>query len=210
MDEPTTRTVSGGRCFVYLLPCREEDTLKIGFARDPWARLQAFHRRFDRFFDLGRGALIETDRVREARAIETGLKTTFADAATPAPLEVRSRAGGRFEWYRGVHEAMLAHMRGTSLELGFALHEPLDAWLREQWSGRSEHIADWSRHEFALVEMLHFNAPAEIAAPRARALRERLEIWAGIGLDIETLLAEPARYWYQYGFDDDAEPRGEA
>ena len=62
MDETGIRTRHGGRCFVYLLACREEDTLKIGYARDPWSRLQAFHRRFDHYFDLARCALIETDQ----------------------------------------------------------------------------------------------------------------------------------------------------
>lgn len=202
MDESGIRTPWSGRCFVYLLPCREEDTLKIGFARDPWARLAAFHRRFDRFFDLARGAVVETDRVREARAIEAALKTAFADAVTPAPLPVRARAGGRFEWFRGVHAAAFEQMRSTSDALGYAFHAPLDAWLRDQWMVQLERIVDWSRDAYALVETLHYNASSELALPRERALRERLEIWESIGIDIGLLLDGPAGQWYRCGFAD--------
>lgn len=201
MDESGIRTLASGRCFVYLLPCRDEDTQKIGYARDPWARLQSFHPRFERFFDLERGVLIETDRVREARAIESELKAAFADSATPAPLVVRARAGGRFEWFRGVHAAAFERMRFASERFGYALHAPLDAWLCRQWMGQAERLADWSRHEFAAVEMLHHNAPAALAAPRERALRERLAIWEGIGINLESLLPEPIRHWYNHGFD---------
>lgn len=201
MDASGVRTLAAGRCFVYLLPCRDEDTQKIGYARDPWARLQAFHPRFDRFFDLGRGVLIEADRVREARLIETELKTAFAEAATPAPLVVRTRAGGRFEWFRGVHAAALDRLAILSARLGYPLHAPLDAWLCAQWMGQAERLADWSRHAFAAVELLHHNAPAPFAAPRERALRERFALWEGIGIDLDVLLPGPIRHWDRHGFD---------
>ncbi|MEP6882535.1 MAG: GIY-YIG nuclease family protein [Dokdonella sp.] len=103
MEEPIWRTLSKGRCFVYVLACREQDSLKIGYARDPWARLRAFHPHFHAFFDLDRSALIETDRVDEARAIEKTLKHGFSSASEIAPLQVRERAGGKFEWFRGIH-----------------------------------------------------------------------------------------------------------
>jgi hypothetical protein len=199
---PRERTLSTGRCFVYLLPCRDEDTLKVGFARDPWVRLQTFHPRFDQFFDLGRGALVETDRVQEARVIESRLKAAFADAATPAPLAVRARAGGRFEWFRGVHAAVEEHLRDSSQHLGYALHAPLDHWLCQQWSHHQERIVDWCRHEYDSVEMLHYNAPPEIGAQRTRRLRERLEIWDGIGIELRSLLPDPIMHWYRYGFSD--------
>jgi hypothetical protein len=200
LDDSGMRRLSTGRCFVYLLPCREEDSVKIGYARDPWVRLLSFHPRFDRFFDLERGALVETDRVDEARRIEKSLKMAFADATTPAPLSVRRRAGGRFEWFRGVHSAAVTELQAASSRLGYAMHAPLAEWLRDQWMLQIDRIADWSRHEFELVEMLHHNAPSEIAAPRERALRERLEIWEGIGLEFRSRFPDQVVYWYQYGF----------
>ena len=202
MDESGIRTLSAGRCFVYLLPCRDEDTSKIGFARDPWTRLRSFHPRFDRFFDLGRGVLMEVDRVAEARAIETELKSRFAEFATPAPLAVRSRAGGRFEWFRGVSADAAVSMQARSEHLGYALHFPLDQWLCRQWLGVADRAVDWCRHEFGIVEMLHHNAPVEAAQARERALRERLELWEGIGLDIESMIGGPAARWYRFGFVD--------
>jgi len=62
-EAPFPRFLSRGRCFVYLFPCRERDVQKIGYARDPLVRLRELHRRFFQFFDLERGALVETATV---------------------------------------------------------------------------------------------------------------------------------------------------
>ena len=43
---------SRGRAYVYVLPCRDEDLLKLGFSRDPFTRFHTLHRRFYEFFDL--------------------------------------------------------------------------------------------------------------------------------------------------------------
>ena len=95
MDEPGfgaeasfPRFASRGRAFVYVLPCREEDILKVGFSRDPLQRLRTLHRRFYDFFDLDRALLVETDHLRDARAIERLLITGLADHRVLAPLVV--------------------------------------------------------------------------------------------------------------------------
>ncbi|HEX7663459.1 MAG TPA: GIY-YIG nuclease family protein, partial [Polyangiaceae bacterium] len=124
-DAPLPRFASRGRAFVYVLPCRDEDTLKVGFSRDPLQRLHALHRRFFRFFDLDRALLIETDRVRDARRIERRFITTFADQRAAAPLVVRDAAAGFTEWYRGVHADVDALARTIATDEGFALHAPL-------------------------------------------------------------------------------------
>lgn len=200
MEKPLWRTLSKGRCFVYVLPCREQDTLKIGYARDPWSRMRSFHPRFHEIFDLARGALIETERVSEAREIEKHLKLEFASANDAAPLQVSERAGGKFEWFRGVHPALMAELQSLSLELGYPLHAPLSDWLRDQWVEQIERLIDWSHYEFEQIETWHFNADRALVAPRLRAFRNLLDAWEGIGVRIEERLAENVRHWYRYGF----------
>ena len=63
------RFASTGRTYVYVLPCRGEDLLKVGFTRDPLQRFRTLHRRFYAFFDLEAALLMETERLREARLI---------------------------------------------------------------------------------------------------------------------------------------------
>jgi hypothetical protein len=198
MDEPQVRTLSRGRCFVYLLPCREHDIQKLGFARDPWQRMQSFHPRFHEFFDLDRGALLETDTVVDARAIERALKARFTDARWPAPLVVRQRAGGMSEWFRGIDATAMAAMREIAAETGYALHTPLAPWLHQQWLPQLAQIADWIRHRFEWIEWLHFNADARVAAQAARALRNCIGAWDAIGLPLETRVSARAWKWYRH------------
>jgi hypothetical protein len=198
MDEPQVRRLSRGRCFVYLLPCREQDTQKLGFARDPWQRMQSFHPRFHQVFDLGRGALIETDTVADAREIECALKAQFADARWPAPLLVRQRAGGGSEWFCGIDAAAMAAMREIAAETGYALHTPLAPWLHLQWLPQLAQIADWIRHRFEWIEWLHFTADARAAEPVARALRDRIGAWDAIGLPLQARLSPREWEWYRH------------
>ena len=58
--DPASRTLSRGRCFLYVLPlASHEDVLKLGFSRDPLDRLQALHPRYFEVFDLERAFLVE-------------------------------------------------------------------------------------------------------------------------------------------------------
>ena len=110
IDRPW-RPASVGQSFVYVFPCHGEDILKLGFSRDPLNRLQTLHQRYFEFFDIDRAFLIQTDRVREARAIEHSLKIELALHNAPAPLVVERKAGGHTEWYRGA-SIRLRHAAG--------------------------------------------------------------------------------------------------
>lgn len=202
MHEPVWKSVARGRCFVYLLPCRDEDTQKIGFARDPWLRMHAFHPRFYAFFDLDRGALIETDRVSEARSIETRLKVMFAMSKCVAPLMTRQRAGGKNEWFRGIDGAAMAALQGISESLGYPLHAPLAPWLRERWMQQAAVIRDWSRQQFEWLEALHFNADPSLGEPCAQRLHSALSAWDAIGLPLHEILDERVSVWLRNGFED--------
>ena len=96
------RFASCGRTFAYVLPCREEDILKVGFSRDPLDRFRPLHRRFFEFFDLDCGLLLHIDHLRDARRIERLFIDTFADCHAPAPLVVPVAAARHTEWLRGV------------------------------------------------------------------------------------------------------------
>lgn len=202
MDEPSWRTLSRGRCFVYTLPCREHDLVKIGFSRDPWVRMRSFHPRFHAFFDLERGALIETDRVQEARAIERHLKAKFKVARDLAPPEVRERAGGKFEWFRGIHAQLVDELHATSVQLAYPIHLPLAHWLREQWVLHIPRLIEWSNREFEQIETWRFNADPVLIAPRERNFRNLLDAWESIGIPLHGHLTQRARVWHSYGFDE--------
>ncbi len=105
------RFASRGRTFVYVLPCRDEDILKVGFSRDPLQRMRSLHARFFEFFDLDRALLIECEHLRDARRIERLFITTFAEHRAPAPLVVPLAAAGHTEWYRGIHPRVTALAR---------------------------------------------------------------------------------------------------
>lgn len=201
MDEPVWRTASRGRCFVYLLPCREEDTQKIGLARDPWRRMQAFHPRFHQFFDLDRGALLETDKVVEAQAIELRLKAMFAGERATAPLSTRQRAGGKSEWFRGIDAAATRVLRGISADTAYPLHAPLGPWLKQQWMARIPALRDWIRQQHEWIEMLCFNGGPGLAEQPEQVLRNRIESWDCIGLPLDELLGDRALHWFRHGFD---------
>ena len=64
MDEDFTapRFAARGKAYVYVLPCRDEDLLKVGFSRESMQRFRTLHRSFFECFDLERGLLIEVDR----------------------------------------------------------------------------------------------------------------------------------------------------
>ena len=85
----TTRAPSEGACYLYVLPCAYEDLLKLGFSRQPLARMQALQPRWFEFFDLDRALLVETDTVREARRLELDFGRRLRAHGAPAPLTVR-------------------------------------------------------------------------------------------------------------------------
>jgi len=192
------RFASRGRAFVYVIPCRDEDLLKVGFSRDPLQRLQAFHPRFFRFFDLDRGFLIGVDHVRDARRIERRFITAFAECRSPAPLVVRDEASGRTEWYRGVYpEASDLGLQVCATE-GFVMHASLRRWLRNVFEDRAALLFAWSSRMLEAVEYERFNGPpAPAASALERALRDALDCFDELAIPIETLVPEAVFRWYQ-------------
>lgn len=192
------RFASRGRSFVYLLPCREQDILKVGFSREPLQRLHSLHRRYFEFFDLDRALLIETERVQDARRIERWFITRFADARAPAPLEVRRAAAGGTEWFRGVATEADAAGRELAEREGWSLHSPLRGWLRGRFEEHADSLYDWSLQLLDSIEYERFNLPADQQASRsARLLRHVLDACFALGMRGETFVSPRVMAWYE-------------
>lgn len=197
-DSPIPRFASRGRAFVYVLPCRDEDLLKVGFSRDPLQRMQTLHARFFDFFDLDRAFLIATDHVRDARRIEREFLTAFAERRSPAPLVVPDAAAGYTEWHRGAYADALARAEAIAANDGFVLHAPLRAWLRDLFVERGALLFAWSSKMLEAIEYERFNAPpSPHASPIERALRDALDCFVELGIDIEPLLPSSVFIWYR-------------
>ena len=191
------RFASRGRTFVYVLPCRHEDILKVGFSRDPVDRFRTLHRRFFEFFDLDRGLLIHTDHLHDARRIERLFITTFADQRAPAPLVVPRSAAGHTEWFRGVSPQVDVLARQICEEQGFLLHAPLSSWLRERFADWSELLFGWSTRMLEMIEYEHFNVPSHEGDRRVeKVLRDVLDAYAALGMDLQALVPDSVRSWY--------------
>jgi hypothetical protein len=192
------RFASRGRSFVYLLPCRDEDLLKLGFSRNPLQRLRTLHPRFFSFFDLDRALLLETERVSEARRIERLLITHFAEQRAAAPLVVPRTAAGHTEWYRGVADAATELLHAQSQAHALPLHAPLRAWLRQCFDEWSDRLYDSTGQLLAAAEYERHNLPAAQQSRRAEhALMEILDLYHALGIDLQPLLTAPVWRFYQ-------------
>ncbi|GAA0887490.1 GIY-YIG nuclease family protein [Rhodanobacter soli] len=195
------RFASRGRTFVYMLPCRHEDILKVGFSREPLDRFRTLHRRFFEFFDLERGLLIHADHLRDARRIERLFITNFADQRAPAPLVVPRSAAGHTEWFRGVSAQVDMLARQICKEQGFPLYAPLSSWVRDRFADWSELLFGWSARMLDMIEYEHFNVPAHEGDRRMeKVLRDVLDAYVALGMDLQTLVPDSVLSWY--GSDD--------
>lgn len=191
-----SRTASRGPCFLYVTPCAYEDILKVGFARDPLVRLHTLHRRFYDFFDLDAGFLIETDSVREARALETMLHRALAIHNAPAPLVVREQAGGHTEWFRGAYAILDERARSLEQE-GFIRHPSLRPWLRHRLLGQSTELYAWADKAFGELS-LEPEVPVQVS-PLRQGFRDTLDAYVALDIDLVPLLPDEVLQWHRVG-----------
>ena len=189
--------LSRGRAYVYVLPVRGDTLFKIGFARDPLQRWRTLHPRCLRYFDLRGGALVETARVAQARALERALLQRFAPCVALAPLAIPAGAGGEYEWFRGVHdEAVEAAAELASVD-GFAVNRPIASWLRPRFEERSDALYAWSERMLEAIEVLRVDdACGREARHLEHALRDTLDACREVGLDIEQRLSPAVVRWW--------------
>ena len=192
--DPTGSTASRGRCFLYVLPCVYEDQLKLGFSRHPLDRLQSLHRRYFEVFDLDRAFLVETETVRDARALELMLRHHLTEYNAPAPLTVRDEAGGSTEWYRGAY-GQLAQAAADFSRQGYVLHDPLKPWLRHALSARSELLFSWTQ---AMLSGEALDVPAERRLPPIQqVVRDALDAYSAFDIDLAPWLPDAVLRWYR-------------
>lgn len=194
-EAPLPRFASRGKAFVYVLPCRDRDLLKVGFARDPLRRFMDLHRRFHAFFDLDRGLLVAVEKVAQARAIERALLTRFAEARAAAPLEVRDVAAGKTEWYQGIDPSVSACAIALAHEGGYEIIAPLRVWLAARLGDHADRIYDWAtRMHEAIVEAHAYGVSAERAEASLALAIERYE---SVGLKARKLIPDDVAQWYE-------------
>jgi hypothetical protein len=199
-DAPYPRFATRGRAFVYVLPCRDEDLLKLGFSRDPFTRFATLHRRFYEFFDLDRGLLVDAERVAAARRIERHLIEAFREHRGTAPLVVRAAAGGHTEWYRGAHEGVAAALRRHAEDEGLDIQEGLRPWLREHLLARADLLHDWSLRIVDTLDWARANAPGDPEAARlSRALLDTWAMFEAAGIDVRALVPSAVNQWFDHG-----------
>ena len=196
-DPGHPRFASRGRAYVYVLPCRHEDVLKVGFSRDPFTRFNDLHRRFFDFFDLDRGMLVAVDYVKDARRIERALIERFAADRCVAPLVVREAAAGKTEWYRGVSPAVHAQAAQLAGEGGFDVTAPLRPWLLDRIRERADALYDWSSrlHDMAGDARAHGADAADVE----RVLMDALDMCERIGLAVDAHVSAEVARWYRFG-----------
>jgi hypothetical protein len=190
--DPGHRTLSRGRCFLYVLPCAWEDQLKLGFSREPLDRLQALHRRWFEVFDLDRAFLVEAETVGQARALELALRRQLVAHNAPAPLTVREAAGGHTEWYRGAG-ARLAQAGRELAARGHVLHVPARPWLRRALLARGDLLFSWTQAMLGSDEL----ESAVAATPLARTVRDVLDAYAALDIELEPRLPEAVLRWHR-------------
>jgi hypothetical protein len=196
-DAPLPRFASRGRAFVYIAPCRDDNVFKIGFSRNPLERFRTLHARFFDFFDLERGVLLVTDRVRDARRLERRLITALADFQALAPLVVPTSAAGHTEWFRGALEEALAIVAEFETAEGFEIHRPASAWFRQILRERADLLYAWSARMLEAIEYeTHNGASPDGARAYENSLRQTLDAYAAFAIDVDPLLPSQVVRWY--------------
>lgn len=199
-EAPYPRFASRGKAYVYVLPCRDEDLLKVGFSRDPFTRFSTLHRRFFDFFDLDRGLLLDAERVVHARRIERRLIETFPEHRAMAPLVVPLSAAGHTEWYRGVHADVAALLEGIASTEGLNLSRSLIPWLRGYLEARADLLHDWSARVVDTLDWATHNSPDDPDAERLhKALIDTLDMFVAAGVAVEPRLPHRVIDWYVNG-----------
>jgi hypothetical protein len=193
----SSRQVARGaaRAFVYVLPLQVDEILKLGFSRDPLGRMQTLHPRYFDFFDLDRVCLIETDRVREARQIESALKRRLRDHRAPMPIEVRHVAGGHTEWFRGAY-ATLRQIAEELSNQGYNVHLAARPWLRQQVLERSPVLFEWSSQLLSEMRLASDACETSIRDSLAVALRDALDALRALDIDVAGVVPAEVCDWF--------------
>lgn len=184
---------SNGPAYVYVVPTVHEDLLKLGFSRDPLARLQALHARWFEFFDLQRGLLVQTETVAEARALELRQQRRLQEHRAPAPLTAL-RAGGGREWFRGAFAPLSAFADDCAAE-GYFVHRPLAPWLRTRLLAGAALLHDWCA--LLASEELEARGVLALASPAQRRVLDVLDAYLASGIALDAWVPQAVLDWHR-------------
>lgn len=173
----------------YVFPCPWEDHCKIGFSRDPLARIQQFHPRWFECFDLDGGALVDADRERDARDIELRLRGPLGEHRAPMPLTINDAAGGFTEWVRGAQQ-LLDTTLGALQDEGYIIHAPLNTWMRARFLERCDRLHDWGEAMLPEDDNLH-----GFSLPQLTALRNQIDACRALGIKPAQWFSERVMDW---------------
>lgn len=186
-----------GRTFVYVLRCKGEDLLKVGFSHDPISRFHALHPKFYNFFDLNESLLIETDRMKEARRLERLFIERWPEHRAPAPLTINPQAGGHTEWFRGVGDSITTVAERLTDRYGHRMYSPLFGWVRDRLLERTDLLFAWSERVYQIIDWQLQNQHALVRdTSYANSLRDALDAIEAVGIDSEPLVPKSVYQWY--------------
>jgi hypothetical protein len=174
--------------FVYVVPARFEDILKIGFSREPSHRVRSFHPRYFEYFDLERGFVIAANDEKDARHIERGLALRFAEHRTHAPLVIEQAPGGTTEWYRGAYPLVLQVSTQLVTDGGYPPLSSLSNRIREELLREREHLFEHATAVLDTVEGLGRNEPQAVAI--AAAFRNALDAFQAFEIPVADYLPD--------------------
>ena len=143
-------------------------------------------------FDLDRALLVETESVRDARALELELRRRLVAHNAPAPLTVRRAAAGHTEWYRGAF-AQLSETGRALAARGYQVHDPLRPWLHDALLARSDWLFSWTQ---AVLGPDELEWPTATTAGQ-RAVRDMLDACVALDIALEPVLPDPVWRWYR-------------
>lgn len=185
-----------GRSYLYVFPCTWEDHCKIGFSRDPLARIQALHHRYFEFFDLDGGWLVEAETERDARDLELQLHHLLVEHSAPAPLVVRAEAAGQTEWFRGT-DTILSVAISLLAQRGHTLHTPLRPWMRRALAQRADQLYAWPLAQLSAgAWQLDAAGPGTPWTPAQQLVCDSLDAYGALEIDVVTWLPPEVAQWY--------------
>ncbi len=190
---PPESTSSRGPGYLYVLPCAYEDLLKLGFSRDPLARMQAIHPRWFEFFDLDRAFAVQTETAREALDLETRQARRLIDYSAPAPLLASLQAGGATEWYRGAYESLCIAADALQAQ-GHDAHRPLRPWLRARLENMADLLYAWT--QLLSADELQARGAQTRSTSAQRHAGDVLDAYVALGIDLRPWLAPAVFDWH--------------
>jgi hypothetical protein len=186
--------------YIYVLPLSgSDDWLKLGRSNNPLRRAQQFSRRYYELFDLAQSFLVEVESVRDAVAVERSLRVCLRDHKSVQPLLVQPSAGGKTEWLRGAHGSLREAVWALS-DSGYRVHVPADAWFRNALRSRLSDLHPWTSSIWRACQLDPYSG-IDVTLPEHvdSVVRDHLDGFAALGLEIAAELPASVRRWYWRG-----------